>query len=172
MKIELSGKRRVRNQARYRITYEPDYDQEETPTLQSHPDAFFPFRELVKLVNTRPAESTSRKAPHVTLSIGALKKRLYRAGVASQRAAKIAREIHAGPGTDALMSGGITVLSWPVKELERRYGKRISRAVTRFVRTQFIIVDEFWSLMGPDAMADVVQCSSQRVLKYNSTTVI
>lgn len=168
----LSTQRKVRNQARYRVTYEPNYDHEAwhseaTPTLESHPDAFYPHRELV---NPRSAKSTARKAPHATLSIRALKKRLYRAGIASQRAAEIAREIHAGPGLDALMLGGSMVLRWPAKELERRYGKRIARAVTRFVRTTFIVLDEAWSLTGSDEMADLVQSSFQ-LRRYNSAPI-
>lgn len=170
MNIRKSAKQRARHQPRYRVTFEPDYDHEAwrndtVPTSQSHPDAFYTHHELV---NPRPTNPTTRKAPHETLSIGALKKRLYRAGIRGSRAAAIAREIHAGPGLDALIAGGVTVMGWPVKALEERYGKRLTRAITRFVRTKFIMVDEAWSLLGSGAMSDFMQRSFQTMRKHNS----
>lgn len=170
MNIRKLAKHRARTQPRYRITFEPDYDHEAwsndtAPTRQSHPDAFYPHHELA---NPRPTKPTTRKQPHETLSIGALKKRLYRAGIRGQRAAVLAREIHAGPGLDDLTAGGITVMGWPVKALEERYGKRLTRAVTRFVRTKLVMVDEAWSLLGSGGMSDFMQRSFQTMRKYNS----
>jgi len=170
MNIRKSAKNRARHQPRYRISFEPDYDHEAwsddtAPTPQSHPDAFYPRHELV---NARPVKPTTRQAPHETLSIRALKKRLYRAGINGQRAAALAREIHAGPGLDALATGGVMVMGWPVKVLEERYGKRLTRAVTRFVRTKLIVMDEAWSLFGSGAMSDFMQRSFQTMRKHNS----
>jgi hypothetical protein len=173
MKIQQYGKRRAQHQPRYRVTYEADYDHDAwhgdaAPTPQSHPDAFYPHHELV---NPRPAKATTRQAPHETLSIGALKKRLYRGGIRGQRAAELAREIHAGPGLDALIAGGVTVMGWPVKTLEQRYGTRLAKAVMRFVRTKLIVLDEAWSLFGSRAMSDFAQRGLQTMRKYNSARI-
>lgn len=173
MNIRQFAKRRTQDQARYRVTCEPDYAHEAwhgkvTPTPQSHPGAFYPDRELL---NPRPAKNRARKAPHETLSVGALKKRLYRAGITGQRAAEIAREIHAGQGLDALTAGGVTVLGWSAKTLEDRYGKRIARAVTRFVHTELILLDEGLSLLASGGAAEFVQSSFQRMRKYNAGAI-
>lgn len=170
MNIRQSVKRRARHQPHYRVTYEPDYDHDAwgsgtDPTPQSHPDAFYSHREQSK---QRAAKTTKRQAPHETLSIGALKKRLYRAGISGQRAAALAREIRSGPDLDVLSAGGMTVMGWPVEALEERYGKRLTRAVTRFVRTKLIMMDEAWSLFGTGATSDFMQRSFQTIRKHNS----
>ena len=60
------------------------------------------------------------------------------------------------------------VMGWPVKALEERYGKRLTRAVTRFVRTKLIVMDEAWSLLASGAMSDFMQRSFQTMRKHNS----
>lgn len=174
MKVQLSAQNRARHQSRYRVTYEPDYEHDAwygdaAPTPQSHPDAFCLHRELV---NPGPTKVTVRKAPHETLSLGALKKRLSRAGIRGRRVAEIAREIHAGPGLDALTVGCVTVMGWPLKALESRYGKRVARAVARFVRTNLIVQDEAWSLLASEGTADMVLRSSRSMRKYSGKPLL
>lgn len=111
MNIEKLAKQRTRQQARYRVNFEPDYEHEvwssdAAPTLQSHPDAFYQSRELV---NPRPRKVTTRKKPYETLSIGALKKRVYQAGIHGSRAAALAREIHTGPSLEVMQADGFKV---------------------------------------------------------------
>lgn len=175
MKVRCSSKFRAARQPRYRMSYEPDYDHSAwldaaaVPTPDTHPDAFYMTREEVRPL---PAAPCTRKPPHRSLSIGALRRRLYRAGVKSGQVAALAREIHCGPDLSSLSTtGGCMVLRWPVRELEQRYGRRIARAVRRFVQERWLILDEAWSLLGSGAMSDVVQLAMQRVRKYNAIPV-
>ncbi len=151
MKIKTRSKVRAAQRPRYRVVYESDYDHPAwhsdgpDPTLQSEPDAFYVSREPL----TPAAEPPStRQAPHESLSIGALRKRLYRAGVRSPRLNELAREIAAGLKVgevkDIQLNGG-WVMGWPVDVLKQRFGQRIARAVTHFVLRRFLLLDEFWS---------------------------
>lgn len=39
------------------------------------------------------------------------------------------------------------VLGWPADLLEQRFGRRITRAVTRFVQVKLVVLDEAWHLL-------------------------
>lgn len=90
----------------------------------------------------------SNQLPHTYLSIGKLKKRLYRAGVRGWRVAAVAREIYAGPTTSALApdarneSSEKLRLGWPIETLEARFGHRLTRQVTRFVDPSLSAVNQ------------------------------
>lgn len=170
MNIVKSAKGRVGKRGRFRLVYEPDYDHEAwnlgaAPTPQSHPQAFDARRERI---GPHPTISRQRKVPHERLGIGALKRRLYRAGLTRLRAVQIAREIHAGPGNQDLTIGGAMVMGWFVKTLEGRYGRRIARAVSRFVRAKFILLDEGSSLMASGSMANFIEQGIRAMRKYNT----
>lgn len=134
-----------------RITHEPYYRDEVwdqhgvTPTPATHPDAFLARREPAyprpKVGGDRP-----RKTPHMRLSKTVLRKRLYQAGVRGAQINKLALEILAGPpATDLLSSTGLVALGWNVDAFREHFGKRIARAVFRFVSQGLIVVDEFGS---------------------------
>ncbi len=170
MSIVQKAKRRVGKRGSFRLVYEPDYGHEAwdlgaEPTPQSHPQAFDARRERV---SPHPTNIRQRKVPHEMLGIGALKRRLYRAGLTRPRAVQIAREIHAGPGNQDLTVGGPMVMGWFVKTLELRYGRRIARAVSRFVRSKFILLDEGSSLMASGSMANFIDQGIRAMRKYNT----
>lgn len=153
--ITKQGKARARLQPRYRIEADPDYDHPawspegdaKPPTPQSEPDAFYFSRVYLE---SREKVSTRLK-PHDSLSIGALRRRLARAGVRGAQVGVLAREIKQGPGILDLTAtvGGMRALGWNVDDLKVRYGKHITRKVTRFVRKMLLVLDEFAYYMQP-----------------------
>lgn len=138
-----------------KISYSPDYDHEawgesETePTPATMPDAFYCHREPA--YPTIKAEKQRRKL-HEGLSRRALKKRLFQTGLRGAELYRIAAEIKAGPTMpdDKL---GVVALGWNVDALRKRFGRRIARAVLRFVRTLLLIIDEAWQLMSSPEMS-------------------
>jgi len=151
MKINTRSKRRVANAPTYRTVYEPDHDHEAwhvegpVPTPETLPEAFYSDCQQVRgLKEDRPS---SRQQQRETLSLTALRKRLYRAGVRGDKVASVAREIKAGPGPLGLDGQGTWVMGWPIDRLERQFGRRIARAVSCFVRRKIVVVDEAWHLL-------------------------
>lgn len=176
MKVCRASKRRALQQPRYRLSFEPDHDHpawlEATAALSPAevPDAFYVVRTAVNEPKSMPS---TRLAPHSTLSLTALRKRLYRAGVRKGRIAALAREIHAGPGaTENASFGGRMVLRWQVSELESRFGHRVARAVRRFVRERWVMLDEAWALFAAEGAAEVIQLAMRRSRKYNAAPLL
>jgi hypothetical protein len=96
----------------------------------------------------------TRRKPHETLSLTQLRKRLYGAGVRGVQVATLAREIKAGPkAVDEMLGTAVFVLGWPVEVLEKKYGRRLFRAVTKFVKRRYVVRDEFWDLVSSTALA-------------------
>jgi hypothetical protein len=154
-----------------RITYEPDYDHEvwehagEAPTPATDPDAFYARRELAYPL---PNKSSSRKSPHKRLSKRALRKRLYQAGVRDEQLTKLVSEILAGPPiSDPSMSTATVALGWNVEAFRTRFGKRIARAVLRFVASHLVVLDEAVSLFNSSAGSAFIQEAMQRYRKFN-----
>ncbi len=173
MNIQQAAKRRAASRPRSRAIWEPDFDHEAwvrdtPPTIESYPEAFY-FRQ--ELIDLKRSKATTRKAPLKTLSVGALRKRLQSAGIRGRMVAQIAREIHAGPYLAAMRAGGITVMGWPVQVLTERYGKRVSKAVTRFVQTKLIVMDEAFFLMQSSSVAETIRSSFSAVRKFNAATL-
>ncbi|CAM5557605.1 TraD/TraG TraM recognition site domain-containing protein OS=Eoetvoesiella caeni OX=645616 GN=DFR37_1267 PE=4 SV=1 [Eoetvoesiella caeni] len=44
-------------------------------------------------------------------------------------------------------------MRWPIRALRKKYGRRIARAVSTFVKRSYIIVDEFWDI-APQLLLD------------------
>lgn len=116
------------------------------------------------------ANRSTRSIPHASLSISALRKRLYRAGVRGGRLGQIAREIHACPDPRDFRVG-IHVLGWPMDELKRRYGKRIYRAVRVFVQTKWVMFDEGAAMLRDGSMAEFAERSMLRFRKPSGNSV-
>lgn len=170
MKIQAAAKRRAASRPRSRAIWEPDFDHEAwardtPPTIESCPEAFY-FRQ--ELIDLKRSKASTRKGPLKTLSVGALRKRLQSAGIRGRMVAQIAREIHAGPDLTAMTAGGITVMGWPVQVLTERYGKRVSKAVTRFVQTKLIVMDEAFFLMQSSSVVEIIRSSFNAVRKFNA----
>lgn len=156
-----------------RITYEPDYGDEawerdgEVPTPATDPDAFYARRESAYPL---PKKISSRKSPHDRLSIRALRKRLYQAGVRGNELSRIAAEIYAKP-VDLTGPVGEMALGWNVKTFKERFGKRISRAVLKFVSTRFMFVDEAWSLLGNSSFVPTIESMFSTMRKFNAASI-
>ena len=155
-----------------RVTYKPDYDDEvweldgEVPTPATYPNAFYAHCELAYPL---PKTSSTRKSPHKRLSKTALRKRLYQAGVRPEQIDKLALEILAGPtATDQLSSTGLVALGWNVDALKKHFGKRIARAVLRFVVQSLIMLDEVWSLLNTPTMTASTAAMFQTARKFNT----
>lgn len=155
-----------------RITYEPDYGDEAwtmdgaAPTPATHPNAFYAHREAAYPL---PKTSSARKSPHKRLSKTVLRKRLYQAGVRGDQINKLALEILAGPpATDLLSSTGLVALGWSVEALKKQFGKRIARAVLRFVAQSLIMLDEAWMLLNTPTMTDSIKAMFRSARKFNT----
>jgi hypothetical protein len=56
-----------------------------------------------------------------------------------------------------LSSTGFVVLGWNAEALKKHYGKRIARAVLRFVAQRLIMLDEAWNLLNTPTMTDSIE---------------
>lgn len=113
------------------------------------------LRQLARKSRVKVARSLrKRRTPHDTLSVKQLRRRLYHAGASSADASRIAKEVKAGPSSvDELIAGGEVVLGWPRSALAARYGGRLTRAITKFVRRRFFMPDEFSQLVASHEFA-------------------
>jgi hypothetical protein len=176
MKINIASRRRAAWQTRYKTTFEPNYSHdawstagEVGPIPATTPDAFDAIITAVMGDGSRQRTGSSRNQPHEALSIGKLTRRLQAAGVRGSKARSLAREIHAGPQFGATVAlGGTFVLNWPVAELERRFGHRVTRAISRFVRKKLVLMDEAWALLSEDRLSNYM---TSQFRKFDSRAV-
>lgn len=171
MKIHHIAKKRLAAKPRYTIQYEPDFDHEAwqgevEPSPEIEPDAF-----CKTYVQITPVSVTSeRKQPHIALSIRQLRKRLHAAGLRGDRLNQVAHEIKAGPQIlENHIGDGLNYMGWPKSLLLQKFGRRITKAVTRFVRGVLVMADEFHHLVGSSAgFAEFVQRAMGSWRKTNS----
>jgi hypothetical protein len=174
MKVRVQAKAGAAGAPRYRVTYSPDYSDQAwvdasgpEPTPATRPGAFYVERELVDA-----PQAPAKKPPlPQRLSLSQLRRRLHRGGVLDNaRARQLAIEIHAGPPRDALALGS-TALGWPVAELQRRYGRRVVRALLRRVQQTFLMLDEAHSLLAGDGVGDFLRAGMARFRRLGGTTL-
>lgn len=148
----MSQKRIMPRDQVTRVRWKPDYDHDAwmdwatgaPPTRDQHPDAFYRVTERVS-----PARSptSTRLSPPSRLSRTKLRRRLYRAGYTGAELNRLATLVARGPilgeGAGAFPPSATLVLGWPKAQLEATIGRHLVRRLTRFVRTQFIVLDEF-----------------------------
>ena len=120
--------------------YHKAWSEDIKPTPATVPEA---FDETVELLNARPEKVSTRKKPHGGLSLGALKKRVARAGVRGKRISEIAKEIKAGPALIDPFGNDFVVLGWPKGLLRERFGRRVAKEVSRFVASYLVVRDEW-----------------------------
>lgn len=118
-----------------------------------------------KYIRKKPVSAS--KLPHKSLSVRALKKRLYRAGISSVRAKEIAHEIKHGPRDFGIVLQGVLVLGWPINELIRRYGKRVTRAIIQFVERKYVLLDEAWMVLKSSDAEGFISKSYRMSRKYS-----
>lgn len=171
MNINRRGKHRLTNKPRFTVQYDPDLDHEAwqgsvKPTPQREPDAFY----KTYLQTSPVAVKQMRKKPHTTLSIRQLRKRLHAAGLRGDRLNQVANEIKNGPQTiEDRVGGGLNFMGWPESILRQKYGRRITRAVTRFVHGKLIMVDELYHLVNSDSgFTEFLQNAMSFGRKFNS----
>jgi hypothetical protein len=94
---------------------------------------------------------------------------LYQAGVRGDQINKLALEILAGPtATDLSSSTGLVALGWNVEALKKQFGKRIARAVLRFVAQSLIVLDEAWMLLNTPMMTASMEAMFRSARKINT----
>lgn len=151
----MSQKRIMPRDQVTRVRWEPDYRHDSwmdcvPPCRDTHPDAFY---RVTERVIPKRAPTTTRLSPPSRLSRTKLRRRLYRAGYSgaelNQLATLIARGPALGTADMAMVASGTLVLGWPKAQLEATIGRDLVRRLTRFVRTQFVVLDEFWYFTSP-----------------------
>jgi hypothetical protein len=122
-----------------------DWNPAAPPTRETHPDAFYVRSTPAYPV---PAERETRQAPHRKLSRTQLRKRLARAGLSGAELRRTLAVIHAGPTLQQLAHERANRLAfgWDIRHLADAIGTQLARKLLRFVRTTFIMRDEFWDL--------------------------
>ncbi len=152
-----------------RVKYEPDYDHEAwsseiPPTPESTPDAFY---RITEPAHPKVEEPSTRRKPHLSLTASKIRNRLYSAGIKGAEAKQFLNEILAGePRSD-----GVAFPSWSVSGFRQRFGRRVTRAVLRFVRIQFFVLDEFGYYATP-GLADFVQKAMSTCRKHNAAPIV
>jgi len=154
----MSHKRIMPRDQVVRVSWKPDYDHDAwmndatdvPPTRDTHPDAFYRVTECV----SPPCTPTStRQRPPARLSRTKLRRRLYRAGYSGAELNRLATLVARGPtmgaGDGVFAASSPRVLGWPKAQLETLIGRKLARRLTRFVRAQFIVLDEFWYYTPP-----------------------
>lgn len=153
-----------------RVEYEPDYDHEAwesdvPPTPDSTPDAFY---RVTEPAHPKVRESTTRRKPHSSLTASKIRNRLYSAGVQGAKAKQFLNEILAGEQR----SDGIAIPgSWSVSGFRQHFGRRVTRAVLRFVHIRFIVLDEFGYYATP-GLADFVQKAMSTCRKHSAAPIV
>ncbi|RQR65490.1 hypothetical protein DIE18_03305 [Burkholderia sp. Bp9125] len=154
----MSQKRIMPRDQVVRVSWKPDYDHDAwmnnttdvPPTRDTHPDAFYRVTECVSPPCT-PA--STRQQPPARLSRTKLRRRLYRAGYSGAELNRLATLVARGPilgaGVEAFAASSTLLLGWPKAQLEATLGRDLARRLTRFVRAQFIMLDEFGSYTPP-----------------------
>jgi hypothetical protein len=157
-----------------RTTYYPDYDHEAwhagiqpAPTPLTCPDAFYSQTERVY---SSPKAAETKRKPYARLSRTRLAKRLYQAGLRGSELKQVANAILSGP-TDSKDKLGHTALGWNINKFKSQFGNRVARAVLRFVKTQWIVVDEAWSALQSPTFTDYIQ-STLRIGRKESLNVV
>lgn len=158
-----------------RTEYERDYDHpvwqthsilEATP--QTYPDAFY---KIVVPIDPQFTPVETRLVPHVSLSKRQIRKRLYAAGVPTNKISRIAAEIKDGP--PVLMGEiGYCALGWNVKLLQETYGSAIARKLRRFVEHRFVLIDEFSQVVNNAAIAQYTSHCMKMFRKTNSMPAV
>lgn len=153
-----------------RVVYEPDYNHEAwesdvRPTHETVPDAFF---ERTEPAHPKSLAPEIRLKPHRTLTTTMLRRRLYGAGVRGAEAKRVLTEIMAGEKT----ADGLTIpMAWSVSGFRKQFGKRIARAVLRFVHVAFIIIDESWNLLQA-ASSTFIEKAFMTARKFSSAPIV
>lgn len=157
----------------FRISFLPDLnhpaweDDGPLPTPQTLPDAFYrSFNPTFPV----PDKVSGRRRPPTNLSRRALGKRLYRAGLRGAELKRVATAILAGPSSPE-DSIGLTVMGWNLKALLREFGRRVTRAVTRFFRKLHILVDEAWYLLQAPEVSGMIQSAFTLARKHGGTSI-
>ena len=153
-----------------RMVREPDYghpawEQDSLPTPDTVPDAFY-FRAEPAYPRTQKAET--RKKSLSSLSATRLRKRLYASGLKGPELAGVLHEILAG---EPVAQGMSVAGTWRVAPFRERFGRRVARAVLRFVHVQLIILDEFGYYASP-GLADFVRKAMNTGRKHAAVTLV
>ncbi|TXI23103.1 MAG: hypothetical protein E6Q67_05015 [Roseateles sp.] len=175
MKIRKLRKSRQESMPLVKVVVEKDYDHEawleDGPELdpKATPEAFI-FKHVV-ISARRQKPKTARLKPHESLSVSAMRRRLFEAGVKGAEVKLTARAIKAGPETLEDFAVGTVALGWEVGTLARKFGKRVARAVTRFVVKRMVMRDEAWSLIGSESFQASVGRMYTSARKFNGKVV-
>lgn len=168
------NKKRLRRKHRkdiVRVTMEPDYDHEAwhsdiKPTPDCMPDAFYCRSEPV-YPKLEPAQT--RRKPYTSLTGRKLRKRLYGAGLRGVEFQRVLREVLSGePRCD-----GVTFNlpgSWRVSQFRETFGRKVAKAVLRFVAIKFIILDEFGYYVN-EGFSEFAQQAMSACRKYSAAPV-
>lgn len=168
------NKRRIRLKYRtdtVRRTYEPDYDHEAweaatPPTPDTVPDAFY---ERIEPAHPKAPMAETRRKPHRSLTTSMLRRRLHSAGVKGLEAKQMLADIMAGE-QDGL--GIMIPMSWSKRGFRERFGRRVARAVLRFVHVAFIVIDEAWQLLNSPSATVFVEKAMRTCRKVSAVTTV
>lgn len=156
-----------------RVSFEPDHDHDAwssdtSPTPATVPDAF--YKVSVPARPVKPSPLHARRNPHSAVTAGMLRKRLYQAGVRGIEAKRILAEIMAGEPLGA--EDGVSMpMAWRVKNFHERFGRRVARAVLRFVQIRLIVLDEFAYYAQP-SLAEFVQKAMSVGRKHSAAPIL
>lgn len=132
------------------------------PTPTTHPDAFYRVS-MPAYPATIVGKRHRRKKPHQSLSRTQLRKRLSHLGLRGRELRRVMAEILTGPRLLPLKDGSARVfMKWDVNTLRSVFGRRVARAVLRFVQLKFVVMDEMWRVMQSPVVQSVLDAARSR----------